>query len=80
MASTWSIAAVQMDCRFADQAANPGPHSAPNCARLPAARTASSFFPECDILTGYCFESKAEAWPFAKSRSPHPYQHAGPAG
>ena len=61
---TWKIAAVQMDCAFADKARNLEAimlrlhEAADNGARLVV-------FPEC-ALTGYCFESKAEASPHAE--------------
>jgi predicted amidohydrolase len=62
--STWKIAAVQMDCRLGDTAANLAAirerlaDAAKRGARLIA-------FPEC-ALTGYCFESLAEAEPYAE--------------
>ena len=62
--SHWKIAAVQMDCAFADKAKNlatirAGLHEAHrHDAQLVV-------FPEC-ALTGYCFESKEEASPFAE--------------
>jgi predicted amidohydrolase len=60
----WKIAAVQMDCRLADKEHN---------LRAVRARLAEAagrgarlvVFPEC-ILTGYCFESKEEASPYAE--------------
>jgi predicted amidohydrolase len=61
---TWKIAAVQMDCAFADKDKNVERviaglrEAAANGARL-------VIFPEC-ALTGYCFESKAEALPLAE--------------
>src|SRR5262245_10622211 len=62
--ATWKIAAVQMDCRLADR-----PHNLEHIrARLREAAAAGArlvLFPEC-ALTGYCFESKAEAWPHAE--------------
>jgi predicted amidohydrolase len=57
--STWTIAAVQTDCRFADPAANLTTvrrklrDAAHHGAQL-------AVFPEC-VLSGYCFNSKAEA-------------------
>jgi predicted amidohydrolase len=63
--STWKIAGVQMDCRFADVAANletvrQGIHQAADLgARL-------IVFPEC-ALTGYCYRSKEEALPHAQT-------------
>jgi predicted amidohydrolase len=60
----WKIAAVQIDCRIGDvpfnlRAVRAGLRDA---GRL-GARLA--VFPEC-ALTGYCFESREEAWPFAE--------------
>lgn len=60
----WKIAGVQMDCRLADKAANLDAIR----ARLREAHGHGAqlvVFPEC-VLTGYCFESKQEAWPFAE--------------
>jgi 5-aminopentanamidase len=63
--SSWTIAGVQMDCRFADVAGNlktirAGLHQAADRgAKLVV-------FPEC-ALTGYCFRSKEEAAPHAES-------------
>src|SRR5262245_28260178 len=62
--STWTIAAVQMDCRIGAPAAN----LATIRDRLNRAAEGGAklvVFPEC-ALTGYCFDSKAEAWPFAE--------------
>src|SRR5947209_19542380 len=62
--ATWKIAAVQMDCRLGDRRHNLEQvrarlrEAAANGARLVV-------FPEC-VLTGYCFESKEEAWPHAE--------------
>jgi predicted amidohydrolase len=61
---TWKIAAVQMDCTIAEKAKNLDAirarlhEAAGNGAQL-------VIFPEC-ILPGYCYESKAEAWPHAE--------------
>ena len=61
--SLWKIAAVQMDCAFADKARNLEAirtklrEAAGNGARL-------VLFPEC-ALPGYCYESKDEALPHA---------------
>jgi predicted amidohydrolase len=61
---SWKIAAVQMDCTIAEKARNldairvPLHEAAANGAKL-------VILPEC-ILPGYCFESKAEAWPHAE--------------
>jgi predicted amidohydrolase len=60
----WKIAAVQMDCAFADRAKNLEVirtklhEAASNGAQL-------VIFPEC-ALPGYCYESKEEAWPYAE--------------
>jgi predicted amidohydrolase len=62
--ATWKIAVVQMNCKLADKVANLSAMS----ARLKEAAAAGArlvVFPEC-ILTGYCFESKAEALPHAE--------------
>ena len=67
--ATWKIAAVQMNCRFGDKRHNLEliqaklSEAAGQGARL-------AIFPEC-ALTGYCFESKQEAWPLAE-RIPGP--------
>src|ERR1700687_2373404 len=61
---SWKIAAVQMDCKLADRAHNLEAvimhlrETARQGARL-------TIFPEC-ALAGYCYESKAEAWPHAE--------------
>jgi predicted amidohydrolase len=62
--SLWKIAAVQMDCRFADIAAN---RKAIRAKLREAAEQGAKLvvFPEC-ILTGYGFDSAEEAWPFAE--------------
>jgi predicted amidohydrolase len=63
--ATWKIAGVQMDCRLADKPRNLETirttlhEAAGHGARLVV-------FPEC-ALTGYCFESKDEAWPHAET-------------
>src|SRR5437763_16882951 len=62
--NTWTIAGVQMDCRFADPAHN----LATIRAKLrEAARRGARLviFPEC-ALPGYCFQSKVEAWEVAE--------------
>ncbi|MCI0380635.1 MAG: carbon-nitrogen hydrolase family protein [Gemmataceae bacterium] len=62
--SLWKIAAVQMECRLGAKRANLDDiierlrEAAGQGARLVV-------FPEC-ALTGYCFESKEEAWPYAE--------------
>src|SRR5437899_3179742 len=60
----WTIAGVQMDCRFADKDHNL------EKIRIRLAEAAGQgarliVFPECAV-PGYCFESKAEAWPYAE--------------
>src|SRR6516165_342420 len=58
--TTWKIAAVQMDCKLAD----PRHNLAVMRTRLrEAARQGARLiiFPEC-ALTGYCFESREEAF------------------
>lgn len=63
--SKWKIALIQMDCKIGDTAANLAHmrdklrEAAGNGARLVA-------FPEC-ALSGYCFQNKAEAMPFAET-------------
>ncbi len=62
--NTFTIAAVQMDCRFMDRAANLeaiGGHLREAASR--GARLA--IFPEC-VTTGYCFTIKDEAWPYGE--------------
>src|SRR5438093_13175974 len=62
--ASWKIAAVQMDCRLGDKRGNLDTirsrmrEAAGQGARLVV-------FPEC-ALTGYCFESREEAWPHAE--------------
>jgi 5-aminopentanamidase len=62
--STWKIAAVQMDCAFADKQTN---LTAIRARLREAASNAANLviFPEC-ALTGYCFENKEEASPHAE--------------
>jgi predicted amidohydrolase len=63
--ATWKIAAVQMDCHFGDKARN----LAAIRAQLRTAAEQGArlvIFPEC-TLTGYCFDSRDEALPFAES-------------
>lgn len=60
----WKIAAVQMDCTFAENATNL------NAVRANLREAASNdaklvIFPEC-VLPGYCYESLAEARPHAE--------------
>src|SRR3989442_15984120 len=63
--TTWKIAAVQMDCRLGDKRAN---LEAIRARLREAANNGAKLivFPEC-ALTGYCFESKDEAWPHAET-------------
>ena len=62
--SRWKIAAVQMDCAFTDKAHNLQTiRTALREASQQGARLV--VFPEC-ALTGYCFESKLEAMPYAE--------------
>jgi len=62
--SLWKIAAVQIDCRLGDVPAN---LRAVRIGLRDAARLGArlAVFPEC-ALTGYCFESREEALPFAE--------------
>src|SRR5881227_4044871 len=62
--SLWKIAAVQMDCRLADRSGNL--EAMMTHLRATAGRGARlTIFPEC-ALTGYCYDSKEEAWPQAE--------------
>jgi 5-aminopentanamidase len=62
--TTWKIAGAQMDCRLADKRYNLAEVNWRLCdAAAQGARLV--IFPEC-ALTGYCFESKAEAWEHAE--------------
>jgi predicted amidohydrolase len=58
--TTWKIAGVQMDCRLAEKTSN---LEGVQAGLFAAARRGARLvvFPEC-VLTGYCFESKEEAW------------------
>jgi predicted amidohydrolase len=64
MTSPWTLAAVQFDCRLAAV-----PYNLSQIQdRIAMAATEGArlvIFPEC-ALCGYCFESKAEAWPHAE--------------
>jgi 5-aminopentanamidase len=60
----WKIAGVQMDCRLAAVADNLA-EVRNHLATAAAAGARLVLFPEC-VLTGYCFASRAEAWPFAQ--------------
>lgn len=60
----WKIAAVQMDCAFADNAKNLDAIRT-NLKQAAANGAQLVIFPEC-ALPGYCFESKEEARPHAE--------------
>jgi predicted amidohydrolase len=60
----WKIAAVQMDVRLADPSHNLGAIIA-QLRQTARAGARLTIFPEC-ALPGYCYESKAEAWPHAE--------------
>ena len=60
----WTIAAVQMDCELGQPARNLE-HIRERLHDAPRQGAELIVFPEC-ILTGYCFESKEEAWPNAE--------------
>ncbi len=63
--ASWKIAAAQIDCRLGDKEDN----LAALTAKLREAAGQGArlvVFPEC-ALTGYCFESKEEAWTHAES-------------
>jgi predicted amidohydrolase len=63
--STWKVAGVQTDCRLGDKTTNLDVLR--RRLREAAARGARLVvFPEC-ALTGYGFDSKAEAWPHAET-------------
>src|SRR5688500_13290147 len=60
----WKIAAVQTDCKLGHKAGD----VANVLARLREAADHGArlvVFPEC-VVTGYCFDSKDEAWPHAE--------------
>jgi predicted amidohydrolase len=61
----WKVAAVQMDCRLGEKAVN---QTAIRKRLLEAAQNGAQVvaFPEC-ALTGYCFDSKAEALALAET-------------
>ncbi|MCA9270522.1 MAG: carbon-nitrogen hydrolase family protein, partial [Planctomycetales bacterium] len=64
MSDIYRIAGVQMDVAFADKAANLERIE----RRFAEATDGGAFltvFPEC-VLTGYCFDSYEEAWPYAE--------------
>jgi predicted amidohydrolase len=58
--TAWKIAGGQMDCRLADKPYNLAEVKWRLCAAA-AQGARLVIFPEC-ALTGYCFESKQEAW------------------
>src|SRR2546423_859774 len=63
--TSWKIAAVQMDCLLGNKPRNLEVLQ----AKLREAATRGArlvTFPEC-ALSGYCFESKEEAWPHAEA-------------
>jgi predicted amidohydrolase len=62
--SNWKIACVQMDCRLADRLANLAAIRS-RFADAVAAGAQLVVFPECAI-SGYCYDSKGEAWPHAE--------------
>ncbi len=62
---SYRIAGVQMDVQIADVAANLS-HICEKLRQTAAAGAVLTIFPECAV-TGYCFESLAEALPYAQS-------------
>lgn len=65
MSSPIKVAGVQMDVAFGDKARNlKSIITATEAAALDGAKLV--VFPECSV-TGYCFESRLEAWPLAES-------------
>jgi len=62
--AAWKIAGVQMGCQLGDRAHNLEQLRA-HLATAAAAGARLVVFPEC-VLTGYFFDSKAEAWPHAE--------------
>jgi 5-aminopentanamidase len=60
----WKIAGVQMDCALAQKALNLE-HIRARLAEAAGHGARLVIFPEC-ALTGYCFDSKEEAWPHAE--------------
>jgi predicted amidohydrolase len=63
MTTPWTIAAVQVDCRLADVKHNLSRIQERTAEAAKEARLV--IFPEC-VLSGYCYESKEEAWPSAE--------------
>src|SRR6516165_5941047 len=62
--SDWTIAGVQMDCRLGEVGRNLEAVRA-ELGRAAGLGARLVVFPEC-ILTGYCFEAREEALPFAQ--------------
>lgn len=65
MIAAWKIAAVQTDCRLADVSHNLA-RIQEKIAAASAGGARLAVFPEC-ALSGYCYESKEEAWPVAET-------------
>jgi predicted amidohydrolase len=61
----WKIAVVQMDCRLGDRRHNLDQVRV-QLRTAAAAGARLIIFPEC-AMTGYCFDSKDEAWPHAEA-------------
>src|SRR5262249_23665825 len=61
---SWKIAAVQMDCKLADRAHNLE-HLMAHLQETARQGARLTMFPEC-ALSGYCYDSKAEAWQHAE--------------
>ena len=72
----WKIACVQTDCRIGDVPAN---LKAIRAGLRDAARLGArlAVFPEC-TLTGYCFDSREEARPFARARPARRWMRSPP--
>jgi predicted amidohydrolase len=64
MSDIWKIAAVQMNCELGQSARNLD-RIIDFAGSAADAKTRLVIFPECAI-TGYCFESREEAWPHAQ--------------
>jgi predicted amidohydrolase len=62
--TTWKIAGVQLDCRIGERGHNLIQVKT-ELRRAAAEGAQVVVFPEC-ILTGYAFDSRDEAWPFAE--------------
>jgi predicted amidohydrolase len=63
--ASWKIAGVQTDCRLGDVPRNLDVIRA-NLREAAGRGARLVVFPEC-ALTGYCFDSKQEAWPHAET-------------